>query len=110
MLLKNHFDLGIFDCDGVLVDSEPIINRAHAEILGECGFRVTPETLIERFCGVADAEMLRIIEQQWGRRLPADYDARVAALVDAYCEKALVALPGISETLSGLELRACVAS
>jgi HAD superfamily hydrolase (TIGR01509 family) len=105
-----NFDLVMFDCDGVLVDSEPIINRAHAEVLSECGYQITPETLIERFCGTSDAEMLGIIESEWGRRLPADYEAQIAEIVDAHCEKALAAFPGIHEVLDGLDLPACVAS
>jgi len=110
MAISDDFDLVIFDCDGVLVDSEPIFNRAHAEILGECGYRVTADSLDERFCGMADAEMLGIIEREWGRRLPADYAARFAAVADAECEKALVAFPGIHSTLDGLGAPVCVAS
>ena len=37
------FELIIFDCDGVLVDSEPIINRAHAQVLTACGYSITEE-------------------------------------------------------------------
>ena len=73
-------DLVIFDCDGVLVDSEPIFNRAHADILSQCGYRITPQSVGERFCGISDAEMLAEIEREWGRRLPGDYGDRVAAL------------------------------
>jgi HAD superfamily hydrolase (TIGR01509 family) len=105
-----NFDLVMFDCDGVLVDSEPIINRAHAEVLSECGYRITPETLLERFCGTSDAEMLGIIESEWGRCLPAHYEARIAEIVDAHCETALAAFPGIHEVLDGLDLPACVVS
>ena len=103
-------DLVIFDCDGVLVDSEPIFNRAHAEILSQCGYRITPEIVGDRFCGISDAEMLAAIEREWGRRLPADYSERVAALIDASCEAALKALPGIHEALDHIQARICVAS
>ena len=78
----SSIELVIFDCDGVLVDSEPILNRAHAAVLNEFGFKITPEMLVQRFCGMPDAEMLPIIEQEHGRLLPADYEARVTALVD----------------------------
>lgn len=110
MLVGSGFELVIFDCDGVLVDSEPIINRAHAQVLGECGYRIAPDGLVERFCGMPDAEMLEIIERELGRSLPVDYGSRVAALVDAYCEKALVTFAGLHEALDGLEVPACVAS
>jgi beta-phosphoglucomutase-like phosphatase (HAD superfamily) len=42
-MIAGRFKLVIFDCDGVLVDSEPIINRAHAEVLTVCGFPITEE-------------------------------------------------------------------
>jgi beta-phosphoglucomutase-like phosphatase (HAD superfamily) len=39
-MIAGCFKLVIFDCDGVLVDSEPIINRAHAEVLTACGYQL----------------------------------------------------------------------
>jgi HAD superfamily hydrolase (TIGR01509 family) len=103
-------DLVIFDCDGVLVDSEPIFNRAHAAILWQCGYEITPEALGERFYGISDADMLAAIERHWGRPLPADYGERVAALLDASCEAELTALPGIHEALERMPAPICVAS
>ncbi|MGE3281195.1 MAG: HAD family hydrolase [Alphaproteobacteria bacterium] len=103
-------DLVIFDCDGVLVDSEPIFSSVHADILSQCGYETTPEIVGSRFCGISDAEMLAAIEREWGRRLPADYDKRVAALLDASCEASLTALPGIRETLDLIQAPICVAS
>jgi beta-phosphoglucomutase-like phosphatase (HAD superfamily) len=47
-MIASHFKLVIFDCDGVLVDSEPIINRAHTEMLTACGYPITEEVLVER--------------------------------------------------------------
>jgi beta-phosphoglucomutase-like phosphatase (HAD superfamily) len=69
-MIASHFELVIFDCDGVLVDSEPSINRAHADVLTACGYPITAEDLVERFCGMTDAEMLDVIEREWGRMLP----------------------------------------
>jgi beta-phosphoglucomutase-like phosphatase (HAD superfamily) len=57
-MIASRFELVIFDCDGVLVDSEPVINRAHAELLTACGYPITEQDLVERFCGMSDAEML----------------------------------------------------
>ena len=75
-----RFDLIIFDCDGVLVDSQPILNLAYAEVLNECEFKFTPQHLVDRFCGMSDAEMFRIIEQEYGRSIPADFERRVTPL------------------------------
>src|SRR3954449_6926936 len=109
-VIDGALDLVIFDCDGVLVDSEPIFSRAHADILSQCGYRITPEIVGDRFCGISDAEMLAEIEREWGRRLPDDYSDRVAASIDASCEAALKALPGIHDALDRIPARICVAS
>ena len=81
--LGNTLKLVIFDCDGVLVDSEPIINHAHASVLTACGYSITEQDLVARFCGMSDREMLEIIEREWGRTLPAAYAERVGAVIEA---------------------------
>ena len=45
--------LAIFDCDGVLVDSEPIASRVLAEALTEIGFPLTPQQAIDRYTGIS---------------------------------------------------------
>ena len=79
---NSRFDLVIFDCDGVLVDSEPIINAAHAQVLTASGYPITEDELLARFCGMSDAEMLGIIEHEWGRTLPSSYAERVDAIIE----------------------------
>jgi HAD superfamily hydrolase (TIGR01509 family) len=107
---RRPFDLVIFDCDGVLVDSEPIINRAHAEVLSECGYSITEDELLLRFCGMSDAEMLGIIEQEWGRTLPPSYGERVGARIENGFGQSLVAIAGVGEAIDSLRLPVCVAS
>jgi beta-phosphoglucomutase-like phosphatase (HAD superfamily) len=55
-------DLVIFDCDGVLVDSEVISCRAPAEVLSRHGYLITEQQVLERFLGVSDREARAIIE------------------------------------------------
>jgi len=105
-----RFDLVIFDCDGVLVDSEPIINRAHAQLLTACGYPMTEDELLARFCGMSDAEMLGIIEHEWGRTLPPSYTERVGATIEDGFGNSLVAIAGVAEALDSLRLPVCVAS
>jgi len=50
---ESCFDLVIFDCDGVLIDSEPIVNRAHVQTLAARGYVIAEEELLDRFCGSA---------------------------------------------------------
>ncbi len=105
-----RFELVIFDCDGVVVDSEPIINRAHAQVLTACGYSITEEALVERFCGMSDPEMLEIIEREWGRALPVSYAARVGEMIENGFRQSLEPIDRVAELLDALRLLCCVAS
>jgi HAD superfamily hydrolase (TIGR01509 family) len=109
-MIAGCFKLVIFDCDGVLVDSEPIINRAHAQVLTACGYPITEEVLVERFCGMSDPEMLEIIEREWGCALPASYAERVGFMIQAGFRQSLAPIDGVAEALDSLALPICVAS
>ena len=109
-MIASRFELVIFDCDGVLVDSEPIINQAHASVLTACGYSITEPELVERFCGMSDPEMLAIIERDWGRALPASYGERVGAMIENGFCRSLKAIKGVGEVLDWLDLPVCVAS
>ena len=104
------FDLVIFDCDGVLVDSEPIINRAHARTLTACGHAITEQELVARFCGMSNSEMLEIIERERGRPLPAAYAGQVEAIIEREFHHSLASIPGVREVLDALPGSMCVAS
>jgi HAD superfamily hydrolase (TIGR01509 family) len=91
--------LCIFDCDGVIVDSEPIANRITARALAQVGWPVTAEEAQERFLGMTLSDMVPVIEATLGRKLPAGWkDALTAELVRALGEEA-VAVPGAIEAL-----------
>src|SRR6266436_1092409 len=109
-MIANRFELVIFDCDGVLVDSEPIINQAHAHVLTACGDPITEQNLIERFCGMSDPEMLDVIEREWGCALPVSYAERVGLMVEAGFRQSLAPIEGVAEALDSLTLPICVAS
>lgn len=104
------FDLLVFDCDGVLIDSEPIANRIHAAALTALGYPLTPEECVRRFTGMTDRAMYDAIEAERGAPLPADHDARVKRLIEAAYRSELRAIPGVAEMLARLELPLCVAS
>jgi len=109
-MVGGRFELVIFDCDGVLVDSEPIINQSHANVLTACGYPITEQDLVKRFCGISDAEMLGVIEREWGRALPASYAKRVGLIIEAGFDQSLAAIAGIDEVLDLLATPVCVAS
>lgn len=57
-------DLIIFDCDGVLVDSEIIAARVEAEMLTRAGFPIAAEDVAQRFAGLTFRDILLIVEQE----------------------------------------------
>lgn len=68
--------LVIFDCDGVLVDSEPISNRVLAELLTRCGLPTTTEQALAIYKGLIMRDVVARAEAQLGRALPADFVGR----------------------------------
>ena len=72
-----NFDLIIFDCDGVLVDSEVISCRAHAEALTRHGYPITPQQVFDRFLGRSTRQANSEVEAELGRALPDDFHAQV---------------------------------
>ncbi len=75
--------LVIFDCDGVLVDSEPVANRVTAEVVTQEGWPISAEEAERRFIGLNLEAMVPLVEAKLGRPLAADWVARLTdRLVD----------------------------
>jgi HAD superfamily hydrolase (TIGR01509 family) len=108
--LRSKIELVIFDCDGVLVDSEVISCRAHAETLTRHGYPITPDQVLARFLGVSDREARLIIEAELGRNLPDDFEAQMKqAALQRYADD-LEAIPYARDTITAIALSKCVAS
>jgi HAD superfamily hydrolase (TIGR01509 family) len=104
------FNLIIFDCDGVLVDSEVISCRAHAEVLSRHGYPITAEQVLKRFLGVSDRETRLTIEDEMGRSLPEDIETQMKQAVLQRYASELGAIPFVDETIASIGLSKCVAS
>lgn len=102
--------LVIFDCDGVLVDTERIAVRIDVAVLGELGWTLTQAEVVERFMGRSDEEMTREIEAHLGRRLPASWEEPFRHLYREAFAAELQPVPGIVEALDAIALPTCVAS
>lgn len=105
--------LVIFDCDGVLVDSEPIVNRAEAAYLSEKGWNITPAEARRHFGGRTFVENLQIVEERLAGRLERDWPYELAMAVARRLHLELEPVPGVRELLETLqrqEVAACVAS
>ncbi|UVF18605.1 HAD family hydrolase [Microvirga terrae] len=100
----------IFDCDGVLVDSEPLSCRIDAEILTECGVPYTAEDVARDFTGVSIKDQIARIESERGTRLPADFTERLNRTLFQRFETELKPIPGVREAILALPFRRCVAS
>ena len=103
------FDLIIFDCDGVLVDSELISNRILAGMLCDLGLNVTLQDMFERFVGHSMAHCLALIREGLGGEVPAGFEADYHARTDLALAE-LQSVPGVVEALERLALPCCVAS
>ena len=103
-------DLIIFDCDGVLVDSEVISCRAHADVLSRHGYPITADQVFERFLGRSTRQANLEIEAELGRKLPDEYHAELQDELFGSFEAGLEAVSGIHDVLDQITQRVCVAS
>lgn len=103
-------ELVIFDCDGVLVDSEPISNRLLAEHLTAAGFPTTTEESLERYMGGSFASMLEDIDQRFGGEVDDTFSDRYHADLFATFDAELEPVPGVQAVLDALDVPICVAS
>jgi len=102
-------DLIIFDCDGVLVDSEVISCRAHALVLTRHGYPITAEQVLKRFLGVSEREARQIVENEIGRKLP-DIEAQIHQETLRFYEGDLKAIAHVGDAMAAIDLPKCVAS
>ncbi len=107
---NRNFDLVIFDCDGVLVDSEVISCRAHAEVLSRHGYPIDAGQVFQRFLGRSTRQANLEIEAELGRSLPDDYHVQLQDELLRSFEAELQAVPHIEQALDAIAQPVCVAS
>ncbi len=107
------FDLVIFDCDGVLVDTETINNEVISQLLNEAGLEMSPEEVARRTTGLAYSEMWEMFEDEVPGSLPVDIEEQQLTLESERFRKELLPIPGVVETvrcLGAAGIPMCVAS
>jgi HAD superfamily hydrolase (TIGR01509 family) len=104
------FALIIFDCDGVLIDSERLAIRADAAVFAEYGLPVSAQDIKTRYVGLSKAAMFADLEKRLGHALPPSLDRALQARIAAFFEAELQAMPGVAALLDGLKTPSCVAS
>ena len=102
--------LVIFDCDGVLIDSEWIACRVDAQCLQEAGFAITEHEVRARWVGKTGLTMFAEIEAEHGRPVTPELRASIFARVLAAFDAELRAIPGVAEAIDRLGAPVCVAS
>lgn len=100
----------IFDCDGVLVDSEPISNRVFHKHLTAIGLQMSIEETMDTFVGRSMASCVEIIEARLGSPVPEGFLARLDAETLAALADAVEAVPGIEAALDAITCTTAVAS
>ena len=100
----------IFDCDGVLVDSEALGCQVDAEVLTDIGIPYTAEDIVRQFVGVSLKDQIAIIEQERNCKLPADFTDRVNRILYARFETHLKPIEGVRKAIIALPHPRCVAS
>ncbi|MFL9910529.1 HAD family hydrolase [Paraburkholderia sp. RL17-337-BIB-A] len=92
------FDAVLFDCDGVLVDSEPITNRVLTEMLGELGWQLSVEETMRIFVGKAVKDEAPLIEARTGFAITTDWLMQFRQRRNVALDSELRAIPGAAST------------
>ncbi|WP_353827993.1 HAD family hydrolase [Agromyces sp. SYSU T0242] len=105
--------LVVFDCDGVLVDSERLVQRVEMQLIAELGWPITLEEVRDEHLGRSTAEVMANIERRIGRGVPDDFlRCRDEMLTESFTTE-LEAVPGVGDALDRLDAlgyRSCIAS
>jgi len=100
----------IFDCDGVLIESEAIYIEVDQRILAEFGWHLERDEIIERFVGKSHEHFVGVVETHLGHALPKDWESSHAHLYREACIQGLLPVDGIVEALDAISMANCIAS
>jgi len=103
-------ELVIFDCDGVLVDSDRIALRIQAERISALGLPTSYEDCVNDFLGLGVPETLRILTERLGGPLPNGWEEELDAAVRAAFREELRPVRGVERALAAIDLPTCIAS
>ncbi len=104
----SRFDLVIFDCDGVLIDSERLAVRTERVVLANLGWDLTEDEIIEHFVGRSTAYMQEAVERHIGR--PVDWSVDFEIHYEKVFRAELLPINGVIDALDKIPLPTCVAS
>jgi HAD superfamily hydrolase (TIGR01509 family) len=105
-----RFDLVIFDCDGVVVDSERIVHAVFGAFIRSLGAHLSDAEMFERFLGLRLAECLAVVEGITGQPVPPGALDRYRADRDRVLREQVQPVEGVRQVLEGLTIPYCIAS
>ncbi len=108
--MAEPWELVIFDCDGVLIDSERLAVPIDGAILNHFGIDIPEAEIIDRFVGRSSSVLPEFIEARLGHPLPAGWDVPFRRLYREAYEAELRPIDGIEAALDQITLPICVAS
>jgi HAD superfamily hydrolase (TIGR01509 family) len=100
----------IFDCDGVLVDSEIIAHALLAQMMTDLGHPMTTAEAVQKFAGRSLVDTLSLIEATLGRSIPDDLGQCYGRLLLERLRRDLKPIPGVKAAIAALPYPRCVAS
>lgn len=103
-------DLVIFDCDGVLIDSEIVAARVEAELLHKAGYEISAEDMSRIYAGLTFRDILMRIESESQQVFQASLIDEAERLVDRRLETDARAIEGVHEAVASLSARRCICS
>ena len=107
---RGRVALVIFDCDGVLIDSEPLANRVFRDLLESAGLKMSLEDVMRAFVGSTKAGCIERAGQMLGRPLPASFGDEWDRELFAALRAEVKPVEGIPEVLASMKMPYCVAS
>ena len=93
----------IFDCDGVLVDSEPLSMRADVEVIAKYGIVMTPQDAGKRFVGTTFEAMLEELSKERGVQFPPDIYAEKNRIINEFYHRELKIVRGVRDALDSVK-------
>ena len=100
----------IFDCDGVLIDSEIISARVDCEFLREYGYEITPEELAHRFAGFTTEKIFQLAGAEIGRTIPEEVIRRAEVETDRRLGEEVDPIPNVHDMLDRVDGPRCICS
>lgn len=108
--LKNKIAAVIFDCDGVLVDSEFIASQVSLRMLEPYGVTMTAQDYARLFAGKVEEDIIGVIKKEYNVALPEDYVPKLKLAIENALDNDLQPISGVKETLTNIQKKVGVAS